>query len=103
MISGYNYLCMVKSSITFNTDLLRTLIEKKNGSIVAFAKDITSYGYPVTRQAVQLWLIGRKPCVDALLYLSEYFNEPIKKFLIKSDMASYPNSLEGEASDDSNE
>lgn len=103
MISGYNFFCMGKSSFTFNTDFLRTLIKKKNGSIVAFAKDITSYGYPVTRQAVQLWLIGRKPCVDALLYLSEYFNEPIKKFLIKSDMASYTNYLGSEVSGDSNE
>lgn len=94
---------MVKSSITFNTDLLRTLIEKKNGSIVAFAKDLTSYGYPVTRQAVQLWLIGRKPCVDALLHLSEYFNEPIKKFLIISDMASYHKLSKGEFPGDSNE
>jgi len=88
MISGYNK-GMVRKDIKFNSDLLRSLIEGKNGSIEQFSKDFTNFGYPVTRQAVQLWLVGRKPRIEALVYLSEYFNKPIKKFLKINDMISY--------------
>ena len=80
---------MSKISVLFNTELLRGLIEKRNGTVDGFSKDFARFGYSVTRQAVQLWLIGRKPRVEAIVFLSDYFNEPMENFFLKKYMASY--------------
>jgi hypothetical protein len=73
--------------VKFNSELFRTLLYKKHSTIDEFIERLCANykesEFSLTRQAVQLWLIGRIPCVDSLYAVCCHFDEPIENFLVK--------------------
>lgn len=73
----------MENKIQFNKKLLRELIKKRGLSLEKFSDELGSAGVKTSRGAIQCWLLGRMPRIDALFCLAKFFGVKFEDFLYK--------------------